>query len=263
MPEMPTLLDDLQFVSLAKEYTFAKKRAGETDLLFQFKHSLSVHFPSQKIPRKIVIVGYGISACEQAQALSHLGAEVTLIVKADSILPGFEPLLSNHVERVFHAQGIQIMKHSKPLSFDGPFLLVQEERGSVRVHKIQAEQVVEAHERTRVDELRLMNLIPPIGSFGPHFSEAVRKEGHRSLLRVEVAQEGLGRMLLLLSRNQQNIIAAHAIGKGIEVLLPYLLLAKQAGVTWKQLQKIVPRRSVISEWIRVLDDEIVQMQSAT
>lgn len=260
---MPSpLLNDLQFVSLAREYAFAKSRAGETDLLFRFKDSASIRFPSQRIPSRVIVMGGGISACEQAQALAHLGTEVTLVTEDQRILEGHEPLLSRHLEKVFSSQGIRVMKQSRLMRDEGPFFIVEEGVHTPRIHKVPADHILDRRRDADRDALTMIHLVPLMGSFGPVFTEAVKQHGHQALLRGEIAREGLGRVLVILSKKRQTVVAAHAIGKGIDVLLPYLLLAQRTGTPWASLSQGLPARSVLSDWIHALDDEIVLMQAA-
>lgn len=263
-PESP-LLDDLQFVSLAKEFAFVKKRAGETHLLFQFKDMLSTRFPARSIPRKVLIVGGGVKACEQAQALSHLGAEVMMICDTTVLLPDFDPMVSSHIERVFRSQEIRIFKESFLKGQDGPFYIVEQGKHSPVSHKLQADQILEVEhsEWKDPDQMTLAQLSPLVGVFGPPFSEAVRRHGHQGLLRIEVAKEGLGRILLILEKKSQTLVAVHALGKGVDVLVPYLFLARQTETPWPHLHQLISQQSVLFDWLQAINDEVVLMQSAS
>ena len=61
-----------------------------------------------KLPRRVVIVGGGYIAVEFAGIFHHAGAHVEIIVRADSILRGFDADLRSHLRAQLTKQGISI-----------------------------------------------------------------------------------------------------------------------------------------------------------
>lgn len=64
------------------------------------------------LPEKLVIVGAGSIGCELGQAFSRLGSQVTLIEKADCILPMEDPEASEVLTNQFLLEGISLVLSS-------------------------------------------------------------------------------------------------------------------------------------------------------
>jgi len=60
----------------------------------------------QAMPEHLLVVGAGPVGCEMAQAFRRLGAEVTMIVSRDRVLPRDEPAASDVLASVFTREGI-------------------------------------------------------------------------------------------------------------------------------------------------------------
>ena len=60
----------------------------------------------QAMPEHLLVVGAGPVGCELAQAFRRLGAEVTMIVSRDRVLPRDEPAASHVLADVFAGEGI-------------------------------------------------------------------------------------------------------------------------------------------------------------
>lgn len=75
-----------------KEYIWDNKDALSTD----------------KIPKDLLIVGGGVIGVEFANIFNNLGSNVTIIEKADRLLPDEEKVASNYLKDVFNQRGINI-----------------------------------------------------------------------------------------------------------------------------------------------------------
>lgn len=70
----------------------------------------------QAMPEHLLVVGAGPIGCELAQAFRRLGAEVTMIVSRDRVLPRDEPAASHVLADVFTAEGIVLHWNARPQS---------------------------------------------------------------------------------------------------------------------------------------------------
>lgn len=62
----------------------------------------------QEVPEQLVIVGGGVVAVEAATWLAALGAQVTLLVRGDGLLTGYEPFAGEHVREALEALGVRV-----------------------------------------------------------------------------------------------------------------------------------------------------------
>lgn len=60
------------------------------------------------VPDRVGIVGGGVVACEAARWLTALGAQVTLLVRGDSLLSGSEPAAGEAVHAAFEDVGVEV-----------------------------------------------------------------------------------------------------------------------------------------------------------
>ncbi|WP_232376570.1 dihydrolipoyl dehydrogenase family protein [Amycolatopsis aidingensis] len=62
-----------------------------------------------ELPRRLVVLGGGPVGCELGQALSRLGAEVTIIEAADRVLPREEPRAGTTLSEALSQEGIRVL----------------------------------------------------------------------------------------------------------------------------------------------------------
>lgn len=62
----------------------------------------------REIPDRLAIVGGGVVAVEAATWMAALGSEVTLLVRGDALLSGFEPFAGQHVLDALQERGVTI-----------------------------------------------------------------------------------------------------------------------------------------------------------
>ncbi|AEF40880.1 dihydrolipoyl dehydrogenase family protein [Hoyosella subflava] len=74
-----------------------------------------------ELPKRVVIVGGGVVACECATWFAALGAEkVTLLVRGQSLLPKAEPFVGERVADGLRRHGVEILFGTSPQSVDRP-----------------------------------------------------------------------------------------------------------------------------------------------
>lgn len=96
-------------------------------------------FELRELPARIAVLGAGPTGCELGQALRRLGAEVTLIERAQRILPAVEPEASSLLEARFRAEGIDLRLDAEPAG-------VSREDGELRLRL----NAIEATEATTI-----------------------------------------------------------------------------------------------------------------
>ncbi len=72
----------------------------------------------ETLPGRLLVLGAGPIGCELAQAFSRLGSEVTLLTRAERLMPREDPEVSAHVAGVFAGEGIELVCESEPERFE-------------------------------------------------------------------------------------------------------------------------------------------------
>ncbi|EYT49392.1 dihydrolipoyl dehydrogenase family protein [Brachybacterium muris] len=62
----------------------------------------------QEVPERLLIVGGGVVAVEAATWMAALGSRVTMLVRGDSLLSGFEPCAGRHVAEALEKAGVEV-----------------------------------------------------------------------------------------------------------------------------------------------------------
>ena len=76
-------------------------------------------FDLTALPTRMVVVGAGFIACEFACILSALGVDVTLLVRGDHLLRGFDREAAQAVQQGMEASGISIRLAHSPAAIEG------------------------------------------------------------------------------------------------------------------------------------------------
>ncbi|WP_203899983.1 dihydrolipoyl dehydrogenase family protein [Virgisporangium aliadipatigenens] len=103
----------------------------------------------KSVPRRLVVLGGGVVACEMGQALHALGAtETTLLVRGGSLLPRNEPFAGEAVEKALRESGIDVRLRADVTRVERPV-----EGGPVTVHlgdgsTVEADEILVATGRT-------------------------------------------------------------------------------------------------------------------
>lgn len=69
-----------------------------------------------EVPERLIVVGSGVTGAELAQAYLGLGSEVVLVSSRDRVLPGEDPDAAELIERVFRAEGMEVLNRSRAAS---------------------------------------------------------------------------------------------------------------------------------------------------
>ncbi|MFE3937615.1 FAD-dependent oxidoreductase, partial [Streptomyces goshikiensis] len=63
---------------------------------------------AEAVPARLVVIGGGVVACEMATAWASLGSAVTLLVRDQALLNGWEPCAAEEVARGLTGLGVTI-----------------------------------------------------------------------------------------------------------------------------------------------------------
>ena len=69
------------------------------------------------LPERLLVVGAGPIGCELAQSFARLGSKVTLVTRADRLLPREDPEVSERVHAEFRRQHVKVHANYNPLFF--------------------------------------------------------------------------------------------------------------------------------------------------
>jgi dihydrolipoamide dehydrogenase len=79
----------------------------ERILTWQHLYALS------EVPKRLIVVGSGVTGAELAHAYLGLGSEVVLVSSRDRVLPGEDADAATVIENVFRRRGMQVMNRSR------------------------------------------------------------------------------------------------------------------------------------------------------
>ena len=80
---------------------------GERILTWQQLYALT------DVPKRLIVVGSGVTGAELADAYLGLGSEVVLVSSRDRVLPGEDADAATVIENVFRRRGMQVMNRSR------------------------------------------------------------------------------------------------------------------------------------------------------
>lgn len=66
-----------------------------------------------EVPRRLIVVGSGVTGAEFASAYHALGAEVVLVSSRDRVLPGEDPDAAAVIEEAFADRGMTVLSHAR------------------------------------------------------------------------------------------------------------------------------------------------------
>ncbi len=85
-------------------------------------------YPPKELPSHLVVVGSGVTGVEFVHMFSSFGAEVTLIVSRQQVLPSKDPEVAAALEDEFLRRGVRLLKGARAIELD------RSEDGGVVVH---------------------------------------------------------------------------------------------------------------------------------
>jgi len=109
---------------------------GERILTWQHIYALS------EVPKRLIVVGSGVTGAELAHAYLGLGSEVVLVSSRDRVLPGEDADAATVIENVFRRRGMQVMNRSRALGVrrvdDGVVVTLEDGREVTGSHALLA-----------------------------------------------------------------------------------------------------------------------------
>ena len=109
---------------------------GERILTWQHIYALS------EVPKRLIVVGSGVTGAELAHAYLGLGSEVVLVSSRDRVLPGEDADAAAVIENVFRRRGMQVMNRSRALGVrrvgDGVVVTLEDGREVTGSHALLA-----------------------------------------------------------------------------------------------------------------------------
>ena len=75
-------------------------------------------YPPKEFPRSVTIVGSGVTGVEFVHMFASFGAEVTLVVSRQQVLPNKDPEVAAVLEEDFLARGVRLLKGARAMSIE-------------------------------------------------------------------------------------------------------------------------------------------------
>ena len=113
-------------------------------------------FEIEKLPKKLVIVGAGVIACELAQAFNKLGTEVHIVYYKRGLLNSEGDLVSAQMTDIFAKEGIHLHWHVTNSEYVKGNLVLKQKKGSTTIKSVTAVMVAVGRE-PNIDTLGLEN----------------------------------------------------------------------------------------------------------
>ena len=75
-------------------------------------------YPPKELPRRLVVIGSGVTGVEFVHMFASLGSEVTLIVSRQQVLPRKDPEVAAVLEEDFLRRGVKLLKGARAVGID-------------------------------------------------------------------------------------------------------------------------------------------------
>ncbi len=75
-------------------------------------------YPPPTLPRHLVVIGSGVTGVEFVHMFASLGAEVTLVVSRQQVLPGKDPEVAAALEDDFLRRGVRLLKGARAVAVE-------------------------------------------------------------------------------------------------------------------------------------------------
>ena len=75
-------------------------------------------YPPPTLPRHLVVIGSGVTGVEFVHMFTSLGAEVTLVVSRQQVLPGKDPEVAAALEDDFLRRGVRLLKGARAVAVE-------------------------------------------------------------------------------------------------------------------------------------------------
>ena len=171
----------------------------------------------QEVPKQLVVIGGGVIGLELGSVWRRLGAKVTVVELAPTILPGMDAEVIKEADRVFRKQGLDIRTGTRVVGAE------RTESGvRVQVEKDGAPETLEA-DYVLVSVGRRPSLTgidaPALGlALGQRGEIAVDHQMRTNLPNVYAIGDAVGGKLLAHKAEEEGVVAAEVIaGKPVEM----------------------------------------------
>jgi dihydrolipoamide dehydrogenase len=164
-----------------------------------------------ELPEHIVIIGSGVTGVELTHIFSSLGAEVTLLVSRQQVLPHRDPEVAAVLEEDFLERGVRLLKGARAIAAerDGSDVVVRAEDGRV-VHASHCLLAVGAI--PNATGLGLAEI--GVETSGPHI--IVDEYQRTSLSHIYAAGDVTGQLLLSsVAAMQGRTVGQHVMGRTV------------------------------------------------
>ena len=169
------------------------------------------------VPKHLVVVGGGVIGLELGSVWRRLGAKVTVVEFASTILPGNDEDVVKEADRIFRKQGLEIHVDTKVIGADvrSDGVTLQVEKGGV-TSSIEADCVLVAVGRKPV--LRGIDAAALGLTLGARGEIAVDDQQRTNLPNVFAIGDVVGGKLLAHKAEEEGVIAAEVIaGKPVHM----------------------------------------------
>jgi pyruvate/2-oxoglutarate dehydrogenase complex dihydrolipoamide dehydrogenase (E3) component len=99
-----------------------------------------------ELPKKLVVIGSGVTGAEFASAYNALGSDVVLISSRDRVLPSEDPDAAAALEKVFARRGMQVVNNARAVS-------VKNTGSGVEVELASGEKIAGSHALVAIGSL--------------------------------------------------------------------------------------------------------------
>ncbi|WP_030527706.1 NAD(P)H-quinone dehydrogenase [Phycicoccus jejuensis] len=168
-----------------------------------------------ELPRRLVVVGSGVTGAELAQAYLGLGSEVVLVSSRDRVLPGEDPDAASVIEKVFRKRGMEVLGRSRMAAVertdDGVLVRLEDGREVTGTHALLAVGSVPSTRGIGLEEVGV--------ELAPSGHVVVDRVSRTSVRGVYAAGDCTGVLpLASVAAMQGRIAIAHALGDAVAPL---------------------------------------------
>jgi len=188
-----------------------------------------------EVPRHLIVIGGGVIGLELGSVWRRLGAKVTVVELAPTILPGNDAEIITEADRIFRKQGLDIRVGTKVTSGrrDGDRVLVDIEKDG-NAETLEADYVlVSVGRKPSLNGIDAAGLGLALGKRGEITADA---EMRTNLPNVFAIGDAVGGKLLAHKAEEEGIIAAEVIA-GHKVHMDYRSMPSVV-YTWPEIATV-------------------------
>ncbi len=168
-------------------------------------------YPPKVFPESITVIGSGVTGVEFVHMFSSFGAEVTLVVSRQHVLPGKDPEVAGVLEDDFLERGVKLLKGARAIAIDrnddGDGVIVRCDDGRT-VRSTHAVLAIGSVPNTDQLDLDAAGVISDDGGYIPINHHGVTNQRH-----IYAAGDVSGKLpLASVASMQGRKVAEHAMG---------------------------------------------------